>query len=256
MPATDDEFRSNNAMIQFNSRPHRVLVVASPSPNLERFVVRLQSESCQVEQASSRSEAIKKALEMSPEVVIIDGRLPDASSMEVTMQIRNVTAPDRLPLVLMPAASQISGNGENHASDEHRVGSGAEPLIDQLASYIESHQQEERTSERIACQDVLLDRARHRVWVNQRPLRFTPTEFNLLWELASRPGYVLSRAELSKLCKGSEDAIQARTTGATTRPPTAPVADSLPEAHRPGKPLRPGRLRAERPFPNKLLTVT
>lgn len=199
-------------MIQFNSRPHRVLVVASPSPSLEFLVGRLRSESCRVEQASNRSEAIRKAMELSPEVVIIDGRLPDASSMELTMQIRSVTAPDRLPLVLMPAASEISRDSGRDVYDQHQEGGGAEPLVDQLASYIATHEQEEeRATDRIAHQDVLLDRARHRVWVNQQSLRFTPTEFNLLWELASRPGYVLSRAELSKLCKGSEDAIQART---------------------------------------------
>jgi two-component system phosphate regulon response regulator PhoB len=42
-------------------------------------------------------------------------------------------------------------------------------------------------------------------------LHFTPTEFRLLWELARQPGYVLSRTELTKLCKGSETAVQART---------------------------------------------
>lgn len=44
-------------------------------------------------------------------------------------------------------------------------------------------------------------------------LRLTPTEFKLLWKLASRPGYVLSRNELTKLCKGADGAtaVQSRT---------------------------------------------
>jgi DNA-binding response OmpR family regulator len=42
-------------------------------------------------------------------------------------------------------------------------------------------------------------------------LSLTPTEFRLLWELVRRPGYVLSRSELTRTCKGSENAVQART---------------------------------------------
>jgi DNA-binding response OmpR family regulator len=50
--------------------------------------------------------------------------------------------------------------------------------------------------------------------VDGRTLHLTPTEFKLLWELARRPGEVLTRADLTTLCRGANSAVQARTVDA------------------------------------------
>jgi DNA-binding response OmpR family regulator len=68
--------------------------------------------------------------------------------------------------------------------------------------------------ERIEHLGLTLDRVRHRVFVDGNPLHLTPTEFKLLWELASRPGFVLSRNELSQVCRGTMSTLHTRTVDA------------------------------------------
>jgi two-component system phosphate regulon response regulator PhoB len=45
-----------------------------------------------------------------------------------------------------------------------------------------------------------MDRRRHSASIDGRPLNLTPTEFRLLWTLASEPGSVFDRQHLSRTC--------------------------------------------------------
>jgi len=56
-----------------------------------------------------------------------------------------------------------------------------------------------------------IDRVQHRVEVNGEEVHLTPTEFRLLWCLASRPGRVFSRAELLDRIWGYDSESDART---------------------------------------------
>jgi two-component system response regulator ResD len=66
-------------------------------------------------------------------------------------------------------------------------------------------------SEALTFPDLRIDRVQHRVEVDGEEVHLTPTEFRLLWCLASRPGRVFSRAELLDRIWGYDSESDART---------------------------------------------
>jgi len=58
---------------------------------------------------------------------------------------------------------------------------------------------------------LLIDKGRHEVLYNGKPLSLTATEFRILEFLASRPGHVLSRDQIINTALGSDAAVTDRT---------------------------------------------
>jgi DNA-binding response OmpR family regulator len=63
----------------------------------------------------------------------------------------------------------------------------------------------------LVSQGVMIDRERHRVTVEERPLDLTPSEFGLLESLIRQPGRVFSRSELIDAALGGDSLVLERT---------------------------------------------
>jgi two-component system phosphate regulon response regulator PhoB len=191
--------------------PRRVLIVAPPSEKLELLIGRLRDASLWVEWATTGDEGLRRAAELLPEVVLISVRLPDTTPIELTLQLRSVVSTSPPPVLLLTAPGELSVD-DPFASEGERKSylPVMTRLVDQIIGFF--HQTREPTVvDCLTYCGLRLDRGRHRAWIDEEPLSLTPTEFRLLWELVRRPGYVLSRSELTRTCKGSENAVQART---------------------------------------------
>jgi two-component system phosphate regulon response regulator PhoB len=63
----------------------------------------------------------------------------------------------------------------------------------------------------LVSQGVMVDRERHRVTVEEKPLDLTPSEFGLLVALVRQPGRVFSRSELIDAALGGDSLVLERT---------------------------------------------
>ncbi|MCP4194954.1 MAG: response regulator transcription factor [Planctomycetaceae bacterium] len=149
-----------------------------------------------------------------PDIVVIDEEILGGTPIELILRMRAEVSAERAP-VFMVAVQSEAANSSSDLLDRSQpaVFNGVARIADQIAGLMNSSQHSDAEPEQIHCHGLSLDRARHCGSVAGNVLRLTPTEFKLLWKLASRPGYVLSRNELTKLCKGADGAtaIQART---------------------------------------------
>jgi DNA-binding response OmpR family regulator len=169
-------------MIQITFAPKKVLVVARTLQGIARVIAPLREAGSWVELATSPDEALERAAVLNPDVVVIEDQLADINSVELSMQIRSIVSSGSPPTFIMAPSSDLADS-----------------------------RQDPKSLDRLNCRGLRLDRIRHRAWVHDRPVHLTPTEFRLLWELASRPGCVMSRADLSKVCRGAVEAMQTRT---------------------------------------------
>ena len=179
-------------MIPLDMAPQRLLAVAQTPEQIEPMIASLRAAGCRVEVATTPQEAIARAAVLNPEIVVIDDPLPGANTVELTMALRTAINGKSSPTFIMT----MGGDSLEHKSTANSP--------DTVASLAE-------TTDRLTRSGLCLDRVRHRAWVDDRVLHLTPTEFKLLWELMKRPGYVLQRSDLTKLCRASTLPVQTRT---------------------------------------------
>ena len=193
---------------------------------MDANIVALRNRGRWIETATNLDEAVTVAASLNPTIVLVGDSLSYLNSVELTIRIRSTVLTDAAPLFIMaPSCGEVCiGQGSVRAADEEE---GMPGLICQLNELLEGQAETQGsrprsgavglTTERIQCNGVCLDRVRHRAWVSDDELRLTPTEFKLLWELVLHPGFVRSRENLRRTCKGTTTSVQARTIDAHVR---------------------------------------
>jgi two-component system OmpR family response regulator len=129
------------------------------------------------------------------DVVILDLGLPDGDGMDLC---RHLQGSGRGVRVLMLTARDALGDrvaGLDAGADDYLV----KPFDwDELTARLRALMRRPPTAQRtvLQAQDVRLDPSSHRVWRGDVAIPLTLREFSLLHYLMSRPGEVVSRADL------------------------------------------------------------
>ena len=84
-------------------------------------------------------------------------------------------------------------------------------LLERIRALLRRREGSETDRNVLVSQGILIDRERHRVTVEERPLDLTPSEFALLESLIRQPGRVFSRAELIDSALGGDSLVLERT---------------------------------------------
>lgn len=92
-------------LLQVKDNPPRILVLEDELELREALLLLLQDEGYQVETAAQAQEAFQKALELRPEILVLDVRLPGPDGLEVLKQLKE-SNPDLLSLVVTGYASE------------------------------------------------------------------------------------------------------------------------------------------------------
>ena len=189
-----------------NASSKRILI-AIAEPNVQKQLAqRLANSGFSVEVAGTVELAINKALSFLPGIVVVGNEFPDSTPFDLTRRIRNTIPPTSMPVIMMAMSDTAQDNGQLMPPNV----SGVSALVGRIVGFFES-QPDETADDQLECQGIRLDRGRHRTWIDGQHIKLTPTEFRLLWELVSRPGFVLSRADLTRVCKGTDSSVQTRT---------------------------------------------
>lgn len=188
----------------------RVLVVEDEPELASLITTRLACLPLQAEAVGDGETALKRALQETWDMMVLDIGLPRRDGLSVCRQVR--ARHPALPILMLTALG----------SDTERViglESGADDYLCKPFSIIElqararallrrgrlarnhidpapPHEEPEWQPARITCGEIRLDRAAHRAWCRGLELMLTPREFDLLWTLMASPEVVFSRSEL------------------------------------------------------------
>jgi two-component system phosphate regulon response regulator PhoB len=181
----------------------RVLIISEEFHLNDGLVEPLRATGCQVVTARTGAEALGLARSFLPEFILLDCPLPDTDPIALGWAIRNQVQQDTVPLFLISEDRNGSSSGGSLRG-----------LIDRFVSFLIRRETAESESDTINTQGLLIDRRRHRAAIDRRQLDLTPTEFRLLWTLASKPGFVMARGQLTDSCAGTNGIVQERTVDA------------------------------------------
>ena len=193
----------------------RVVVVIEDEETIASAVAaRLRAEGFRVEVASDGPSGVALVARAKPDIVVLDVMLPGMDGVEVC---RLVQRERPVPVLMLTAR-------DSEADVLLGLGSGADDYLTKPFSPRELVARIEAILRRVAraapegsplrVGDVVVEQATRRVRNDGAEVHLTPTEFDLLVHLASRPGIVFSREQLLTQVWGYADPAGLRTVDA------------------------------------------
>ncbi|MFB9840043.1 response regulator transcription factor [Actinoallomurus acaciae] len=174
----------------------RVLVV-DDEPNIRDLVeVALRFHGFEVTKAATGEEALTRARDDRPRLIVLDVMLPDLDGFEVCRRLRG--RGDETPVIFLTArdtpTDTVTGltlGGDDYVTKPFSV----DALVARVRAVLR-RSEHEPADEILRVADLELDEARWTVRRAGAEIELSPTEFRLLAYLMHNPGRVLTRAQL------------------------------------------------------------
>lgn len=179
------------------ARP-RILVV-DDEPQIRRFLrPALEASGYEVTQAANGAEALRAMTTLPPRAVILDLGLPDMDGKEVIRALRKWSAVPVIVLTARDDEAEIVAALDAGGDDYVRKPFGIGELLARLRAALRGGDiaVEQKPARLSPGGEVDIDLAAHEVGVRGEIVRLTPKEFDLLVQLASNPGRVLTHRML------------------------------------------------------------
>lgn len=164
----------------------------------------LRSRGYDVDIVGSGAEALRRAIEFPPHLVVLDLGLPDLEGTEVCRRLREGSA---VPIVVLSArgAEADKVNALDLGADDYVTKPfGPDELLARIRVALRRTMTDEgQETGRFKAGDLLIDYDRRRVLVGEAEVRLTPKEFDLLSLLARNHDRVLTHRTILKAIWGA-----------------------------------------------------
>lgn len=194
------------------TRTPTIAVVEDEPAIAGAIAARLRAEGFQVEVAGDGPAGVELVRRVRPDLVVLDVMLPGFDGLEVC---RRIQADRPVPVVMLTARDDetdvLIGLGVG-ADDYLTKPFSPRELVARIRAVlrrVDHHPGPVRDVVRLG--DLEIDPARRRTRRGDDEVHLTPTEFDLLYHLASRPGVVRTRPQLLAEVWGYRDDAGART---------------------------------------------
>ena len=168
----------------------------------------LKQEGYEVTVARNGEEGLEAATRNAPDLVILDVRLPGMDGFEMLRRVRG--AGNKAPVLFLTARDEEMDKviGLELGADDYLTKPfGLRELMSRIKALLRRSYgdlSDAMGGRVIRHRDLLIDLERRRVQRGERRVSLTPTEFEILRHLASRPGRVYTRGELLELLRDYE----------------------------------------------------
>ncbi len=173
-----------------------ILVVDDDRKIADLISLYLKKEGYGVLVAYDGQEALDLARCKEPDLIVLDLLLPKLDGTEVCRILRTES---RVPIIMLTARSTDEDKllGLDLGADDY-VTKPFNPreLVARIRAVLRRMAPEEEPREDMRFDGLTISFVRHEVFVRDKAINLTPTEFRLLGVLAREPGRVFSRAEL------------------------------------------------------------
>jgi two-component system alkaline phosphatase synthesis response regulator PhoP len=193
-------------------RPRRILIADDEPDILEIVGYNLQQEGYEVYTAKDGLEAIDRAKQLLPELIILDIMMPHKTGLEVCQILRAQTIFQNTLIIFLTAMSDETSHikGLEMGGDDY-VSKPISPKV--LTSRVNAlfRRTNKEEGKTIQIGDISIDPAKFEVSVNGNLVTLARKEFELLLLLASKPGRVFLRNEILSQVWGTDVIVGDRT---------------------------------------------
>jgi phosphate regulon transcriptional regulator PhoB len=178
----------------------KILVVDDEQDALELIEFNLKSAGFDVLRAMDGKEAVQKARNEKPHLIILDLMLPEVEGLDVCKILRRDTTTTDIPIIMLTAKAteldRVLGL-ELGADDYVTKPFSPRELVLRVKSLLRRRESTPASkSDIIRVAEICVDIPRHQVTIGEKPIELTATEFRLITVLAQRRGRVQTREQL------------------------------------------------------------
>lgn len=186
-------------------KPH-ILIVDDELSIIKLLRANLESEGYKVSAAMNGTDALNLFELEPPDVVILDITMPKMNGFQVLERIREWS---HTPIIMLSARGMEDDKVKSldlGADDYITKPFGKNELFARIRAVIRRSKENFAVTDQpsISGDDLQINFNQRRVTVAERDIRLTPTEYNLLLELAQNEGKVLTHAHLLNKIWGPE----------------------------------------------------
>ncbi|MGD9301183.1 MAG: response regulator transcription factor [Desulfobacterales bacterium] len=186
----------------------KILIVEDEEDILELVRFNLAREGYQVAGTLSGEEALKKARTEAFDLIVLDLMLPGIDGLEVTKKLKANDKTWHIPIVMLTAKGEeadIVTGLELGADDYITKPFSPRILIARVRTALRRRisRSDDDTSV-IQIHDLEIHPGRRSVLANDQPIDLTYTEFQVLYILARRPGWVFTRGQIVDAVRGDD----------------------------------------------------
>jgi two-component system KDP operon response regulator KdpE len=177
-------------------REGALVLVVDDEPQIRRFLrASLSGHNYQILEAATGQDALNQIVAAKPDLVILDLGLPDLDGIQVIQRVR---AWSQVPIVVLSVREReqdkiaaLDAGADDYLTKPFGVGELLARLRTALRHVLPA---EEEPIFRTG--DLTVDLARRMVWVGEREVKLTPTEYTILKYLIAHAGKVVTHPQL------------------------------------------------------------
>jgi two-component system KDP operon response regulator KdpE len=174
--------------------PRRILVVDDEPDLLRAVQLYLEDMGYLVFVADNGRDALEALRTKLPDLVVLDVRMPEMDGFEVLRRIREAS---NVPVIMLTVQSEEHEkvHGLRLGADDYVTKPFSQrELAARIAAVVRRAEQPAHLpkTELVVDEYLRIDFDRNEVWANGKQVSLTPTEYRLLYHLASNPGRVMT----------------------------------------------------------------
>tara|TARA_B100000927_G_scaffold5697_1_gene4448 strand:+ start:1077 stop:1766 length:690 start_codon:yes stop_codon:yes gene_type:complete len=193
----------------------KILCVDDEPDILEILKYNLSNEGYDVTTAADGKSAIKIALNIIPNLIIMDVMMPKMDGIEACETLRsNEKFNDTIIMFLTARGEDYSHVAAYDAGADDYVTKPVKPkvLVSKVKGLLRRLQKViAKDINEIVFDDIKIDREKYKVYISDNVLNLPRKEFELLYLLASKPDKVYKREKIMEIVWGSEVVVGDRT---------------------------------------------
>ncbi len=196
------------------------ILVVEDEEDLRNIVIyNLNREGYETVGVESGEEGLALAISQKPDLIILDLMLPGISGMDVCRKIKQNSDTQRLPIIIVSAKgeeSDIVSGLELGADDYLTKPFSPRILLARVGTVLRRSEQKTLGSDESTEQTVLnidgltIDSKKYLLKIDGESVNLTKSEFDILYFLASRRGWVFTRYQIVDAIRGDKYVVTER----------------------------------------------
>lgn len=194
--------------------PSKILIVDDEPDIVEFISYNLKSKGYHIATAKDGVEAIRKAREFHPDLILLDIMMPNKDGIQTIKELRQIPDFEKTAIIFLTALSDERSEieGLKTGADDY-IAKPIKPelLATRISAALRRFKKDEDQEQKLTFGDLEINKTKFTVTYLGKEILLAKKEFELLSLLASKPGRVFLRNEILQRVWGTEVIVGDRT---------------------------------------------